>query len=112
TTAVNSSTNKNPNYPIPMSKEEVRKKWSTNNQKTFLATYLCNGKDFANIAQKTGKKTTEVVEYYYMFKHNKDFRAAKEMMRENQAYEEYLGSIDAEMKAIEKMAQSYAPKFA
>ncbi|CAG8579118.1 17112_t:CDS:2 [Racocetra fulgida] len=102
---------KNPNYPIPISKEEVRKKWSTDNQKIFLATYLCNGKDFAGIAQKTGKKSTEVVEYYYMFKHNKDFRAAKEMMRENQAYEEYLGSIEAEMKAMEKMAQSYAPKF-
>ncbi|CAG8722040.1 6160_t:CDS:1, partial [Dentiscutata heterogama] len=102
----------NPNYPIPISKEEVRKKWTTDNQKIFLATYLCNGKDFTSIAQKTGKKSSEVVEYYYMFKHDKDFRAAKEMIRENHAYEEYLGSIEAEMKAIEKMAQSYAPKFA
>ncbi|RIB21186.1 hypothetical protein C2G38_2078961 [Gigaspora rosea] len=110
TTTLNVKT-KNPNYPIPISKEEVRKKWSTDNQKIFLATYLCNGKDFTSIAQKTGKKSSEVVEYYYMFKHDKDFRAAKEMIRENHAYEEYLGSIEAEMKAFEKMAQSYAPKF-
>ncbi|CAG8535119.1 14841_t:CDS:2 [Gigaspora margarita] len=110
TTNLNVKT-KNPNYPIPISKEEVRKKWSTDNQKIFLATYLCNGKDFTSIAQKTGKKSSEVVEYYYMFKHDKDFRAAKEMIKENHAYEEYLGSIEAEMKAFEKMAQSYAPKF-
>ncbi|KAF0514686.1 zinc finger protein [Gigaspora margarita] len=110
TTNLNVKT-KNPNYPIPISKEEVRKKWSTDNQKIFLATYLCNGKDFTSIAQKTGKKSSEVVEYYYMFKHDKNFRAAKEMIKENHAYEEYLGSIEAEMKAFEKMAQSYAPKF-
>ncbi|CAG8456658.1 8518_t:CDS:1 [Ambispora gerdemannii] len=86
------------------SKYEVLGKWSTSQRKSFLVNYLKYGKDFKHIGSVCRKSMKEVVEFYYLFKHTDDFRTAKSMRTDEDAYYARLVKIESQARTLRKTA--------
>ncbi|CAG8501784.1 13533_t:CDS:2, partial [Ambispora leptoticha] len=86
------------------SKYEVLAKWSTAQRKSFLVNYLKYGKNFKHIGLVCKKSMKEVVEFYYLFKHTDEFRIAKSMRTDEDAYYARLMKIENQARTLKKTA--------
>ncbi|CAG8486691.1 9136_t:CDS:2 [Funneliformis caledonium] len=95
---------KNPNYPIPKSQRQVLSGWTYQEQKSFLALYLSEGKNFGLIARVLKKPIKQVVEFYYYFKMSTKFRFAKTLKKELISYSSKLDQIDNSITKLKHLS--------
>nr|CAG8641222.1 7950_t:CDS:2 [Entrophospora candida] len=92
-------------FSINKSRLQVWSEWSESQRKTFMSTYLAEGKNFRIISERTSKSINQVVEYYYYFKHNPDFQRARKISVESDQYQNKLNMLTDDIKKIEKSAE-------
>ncbi|CAG8471591.1 45_t:CDS:10, partial [Diversispora eburnea] len=67
--------------------------WGIALRKKFLCQYLLHGKDFLKISTNLNKTHKQVVEFYYLIKHDGDFRRAKELRRDTVLHAEKVEEL-------------------
>ncbi|RIA93942.1 hypothetical protein C1645_803756 [Glomus cerebriforme] len=103
------SSQKNPNYPIPKTRQQILSNWSYWDQKKFLASYLSEGKNFGQLAKILNKSTKEVVEFYYYFKMSKEFRSAKIIKKDIMGYSSKLEQINDTIIKLKHLSTAGKP---